>query len=79
MACSVLSTAYDRLSRTKSYPDAPGPPGLTSSDPRRLPVAGLRIRASLIDAFDGFFQSIGAVTLVHWKPLEQFDHVSTCE
>ena len=36
-------------SRTKSTPDAPGPPGLTNSDPIRLAlsVAGSRIIATL--------------------------------
>ena len=49
----------------RSYPLAPGPPGLVSSDPSASPsVAARRIRASWIVPASGSVQSSGAVTSV---------------
>jgi hypothetical protein len=62
----------------KSYPEPPGPPGLTSNEPRAAPVAVLRMSARSIDLVAGFFQSIGAFAVAHWNsPPSQDFHFST--
>ena len=61
----------------KSTPEAPGPPGLTSSEPSGVPLAGCRMSASLMLACAGSFQFMGAVTVAHCSPPAHDDRVTT--
>jgi hypothetical protein len=66
--------------RTRSNPDAPGPPGLINSDPMRRAgsVAGSRIMATANVGPVGAAQSIGTVTVAQSKVFSHFDHVGFC-
>ncbi len=65
-------------SLTQSAPPTPGPPGFTSSEPIRLPVAAFRETASCRVPPAGFDQSTGTVTLVHVNPPPQSVQVGFC-
>src|SRR5229473_5222542 len=67
--------------RAKSTAEAPGPPGLTNSEPMRwllAPDAGRRMSDSrTVGPPDGWDQSRGTVIVEHWNaPGEQDRHVS---
>src|SRR6218665_236558 len=61
-----------------SYPDAPGPPGLTRSEPSLAPVARFRINANSMAPCAGRCQFSGAVTVAHSKPSLHADHATRC-
>jgi hypothetical protein len=52
-----------------ALPDTPGPPGLTTIDPSRLPDAGSRSNATRMVRPAGWDQSSGTVIDAHsWSP-----------
>lgn len=50
----TLSLTTDRAARAYWMPEPPGPPGLMSREPARLPVAGRRITLSSMRSPEGF-------------------------
>src|SRR5579875_1709593 len=60
----IIETASGR----KSTPEAPGPPGLTSSEPIFRPDAGRRSMAISIVPLVGSSGSRGTGTEAHWNP-----------
>src|SRR5665811_1570790 len=64
---------------TRSMPDAPGPPGLISSEPSRWScfVAADLLMARSIDPAVGLAQSRGAFTLAQ-SNVSHFDQPTTC-
>ena len=77
MSNDVRSDCPNRAgSPTKSTPDPPGPPGLTSSDPIFCPEAGIRLSAISMLPSPGSCQESGADAVAHWKPSPHSVHSS---